>query len=127
MFAMFTKPRKPTCTTRTDNSTQQPLLICFGLLITPLVERSSFSVLDALLYMIGDLTEATPREYKRAGFLARDFWRETGEQLGVGAVLGFFQHETLVEGIRHKSSQKRKKYPEERRRVASYHDHALDG
>lgn len=73
-------------------------LICFGLLVTPVIEQGGLSVFDALLYMIGDLTEATPREYERAAFLASDFGRETGKQLGIGAGFGFFKHETLLEG-----------------------------
>ena len=84
-------------------------------------------MVDALLDMIGDLTETTPREYKCAVPFAGDFWRQTGKQLGIGAVLGFFEHEILVERIRQKGSQKRKEYPEDRRRVMYYHDHALDG
>ena len=115
-----------TACTRKDNPNQL-LLIWSSLLLTPLVESCRFSIVDTLLYMIGYLTKATPWEYKGARVFAIDFWRESGEQLGVGAVLGFFEHDTLVEGIRQKSSQKGKKHPEDRRRIASYHDHALNG
>lgn len=106
MFAMLRLLNVTACT-RNYNSNRL-LLIRFGLLITSLTEQGGLSVFDALLYMIGDLTEATPREYEGAAFLASDFGRETGKQLGIGAVLGFFKYETLVEGIR-KGSQKRKK------------------
>ena len=37
------------------------LLICLGLLFAPLIEGGGFPVVDALLDMIGNLTEATPR------------------------------------------------------------------
>lgn len=88
---------------RNDNSNKL-LLICFGLLITPTIERGSFSVLDALLYMIRDLTETTPWDYECVGLFASDRWRETGKQLGIGAVFRLFEHDSLMERIRQEGS-----------------------
>lgn len=76
--------------------------------------------------MIRNWTEATPWEYERAVFLAGDFWRETSKELGMGAILWSFEHKALVEGIRQKGLQKRKNYPEDKRRVASYHNDSLN-
>ncbi len=68
------------CNPRAPNiHRNQLLLVCSSLLITPLIERGSFSVVDALLYVIGNLTEATPGEYERAALFDGDFWRETGK------------------------------------------------
>lgn len=78
-----------------------------------MIERGSFSVLDALLYMIRNWTEATPWEYERAILGAGDFRRESGKELGISAVLGSFKHEALVEGIRQRALQKREKDSED--------------
>lgn len=78
-----------------------------------MIERGSFSVLDALLYMIRNWTEATSQKYERAILGAGDFRRESGKELSISAVLGSFKHEALVEGIRQRALQKREKDSED--------------